>query len=164
MQQNALVNFSHGPGDIATHHRTFKDFLECIPFLSIMLRNGDGLDFLILILWGSMLIEGEPDTGIAELLAVVSWPDRSADVHMSKSLLWSEQDLVLESDRDRWRVAEALEGDRVQALVVFREEEIQVGSDVDDNGRCSRGDVELHFYLGELVLHPPQEFEDRVQG
>jgi hypothetical protein len=52
----------------------------------------------------------------------------------------------------------------MQALMVFGEEGIQVWSDVDYYGYGRSVDIELHVYLGELVLHPPQEFDDRPQG
>ena len=49
----------------------------------------------------------------------------------------------------------------MQALVVFGEEEIQMRSDVDDNWARRRVDIEFHVNLGELVLHPPQQFDNR---
>ena len=37
MQFDALVDFSNGSSDVATHDRAFEDFLEGIPVLAIML-------------------------------------------------------------------------------------------------------------------------------
>lgn len=58
---------------------------------------------------------------------------------------------------------EAFQDDGVQTLLVFGEKEIQVRPDVDYDWSCRGIDVEFHVYLGKLVLHPPQEFEDRPQ-
>ena len=129
-----------------------------------MLCNGDGLDFLILILRGDrVLVEGEPDTGVAEFLALVSWSDRSADIHTPEGLVRTEQDLVLETDRYRRYVTEAFQDDGVQTLLVFGEEEIQMRSDVDYDWSRRRVDVEFHVNLGKFVLLPPKEFNDRPQ-
>ena len=108
-----------------------------------------------------MLVEGEPDAGVAELLTLVGWPNRSADIHTPEYLVLTKQNLVFEADCYRWYIAEALQDDCMQALVVFGEEEIQVRSDMDDNWARRRVDIEFHVNLGELVLHPPQQFDDR---
>ena len=60
-----------------------------------------------------MLVEGEPDAGVPEFLAVVSRSNRSADVHSPENLVRTEQNLVLEADRYRWYFAEAFQDDRV---------------------------------------------------
>lgn len=129
-----------------------------------MLRNGDGLDFLVLILWDRVVVEGEPDAGVPQLLTLVGWPDRSADVHMSEDLTRYEQGVVLEADRYRWHVTETFQNDRVQALLMFGEEEIQVRFDVDYDGGCGGVNIELHLYLGEVVLQSPQVLHNRPQG
>ena len=110
-----------------------------------------------------MLVEREPDAGVAELLTLVCRPNYPANVHTPENLIRAEQNLILEADCNRRHVAEALQDDGVQTLLVFGEEEIQVGSDVDYDGGCRRVDIEFHVDLGELVLHPPQEFHDRPQ-
>jgi len=121
-----------------------------------MLRNGDGLDFLILILRGDrVLVEGEPDAGVAKLLALVGRANGSVNVHTSENLIRAEQDLVLEADGYRRYVTEAFQDDGMQALLVFGEEEVQVWPDMDYDWSCGRIDIEFDVYLGKLVLHPP---------
>ena len=164
MQRDASVDFDNGSSNVATHDRAFEDFLESVSVLTIMLCDSDALDFLILILRGeSVLVEGKPYAGVAKLLALVGRPNHSVNVHTLEDLIRTEQNLILEADCHRRLLAEAFQDDGVQALLVFGEEEVQVRSDVDYDRSCRRVDIEFHFNQGELVLHPPQEFDDRPQ-
>lgn len=91
VQHDALIDFNDCSSDIATHDGTFEDFIQCISVLSVVLCDGDGLDFLILILGGDcVLVEGEPDAGITELLTLVCRSNSPVDIHAPESLIWTE--------------------------------------------------------------------------